>query len=111
MSNISLDKEDFLKIIKALPEDLKEKLTKAATKGFDNKISIIKKFIQEFEDDDMVDVLVANTIGIIIQEFFSSFRAAAILAHDKGVSEISGEEISKMLIASLCKVTSSIQNS
>jgi len=110
MSNVSIEQEDFLKIINFLPEDLKEKLIKAATQGFDSKISILKKFIQEFEDDDMVDALVANVVGDIIQEFFNRFRVAAIFAHDKGISEIKGEEISKMLIESLCKVTRRLQD-
>lgn len=63
---ISMNMDDMKEILDALPDELKEKIMKQLKP--DSGLEYIKNFIEKYDDDDMIDHIIAHTIANLISK-------------------------------------------
>lgn len=63
---VSIDGEDMKKILDALPEALRDKILEQIKP--DSGIGRVKEFLEEYDDDDMRDHIIAHTISNLISK-------------------------------------------
>lgn len=63
---ISMDMDDMKEILAALPDELKEKIMKQLKP--DSGFEYIKNFIEKYDDDDMIDHIIAHTVSNLISK-------------------------------------------
>lgn len=71
---ISMGMEDMKEILDALPEELRKKIMEQIKP--DSGIGRIEQFVEEYEDDDMRDHIIAHTISNLIKKIGSVSTSA-----------------------------------
>jgi hypothetical protein len=71
---ISMGMDDMKEILDALPEELRKKIMEQIKP--DSGIGRIQEFVEEYEDDDMRDHIIAHTVSNLIKKIGSVSTSA-----------------------------------
>ncbi len=105
MKSIEMTNEDMQEIFANIPEHLKEKL-KAKIKP-DSGIHTIKNFVEQYDDDHMLDHVMASTISNLFCRVLSGFRTT----QEGSTHDIRAAQIGYIILESLKTEAVALQDS
>lgn len=73
IKSIEMTKEDMEEILKHVPDHIKEKLFDAMNPDYG--ISLVKHFVEQYDDDDLLDNIIAHTISSLIRRMVSGAKS------------------------------------
>lgn len=75
IKTLELNAEDMNELMEHLPDNLKKKLAELIRP--DSGIGVVKQFIDEFEDENMLDHIVSHTISNLIRKITGAASSMA----------------------------------
>ena len=107
IKSIEINQEDMEKILDALPLHIQNKIKdQIESQKPDSGIRIIKQFVEQYEDDQMVDhMLACAASGIIVR----TITSLSILQKNKKTLKLSPHELSCIIIDCMKKLANILE--
>ncbi len=107
MKAIEMTPQELKELLKHMPEHLKAKLFELVKP--DSGIDIVKEFVEKYEDDDMLDHILAHTASNLIRKISTVARELTKDRKKEGKKRISTIDLGKVVIECLKDEAKNIQ--
>jgi hypothetical protein len=107
MKAIEMTRDELKELLKHLPEHLKDKLFHMVKP--DSGIEVVKKFVDDYEDDDMRDHIMAHAVSNLIRGIYKVSRAVVKDRKKEGKKGLNTIEMGYLVIECLKKEAENIK--
>lgn len=104
---ISMDMDDMKEILDALPEELRKKIMEQIKP--DSGIGIVEQFVKQYEDDNMMDHILAHTISNLMRKIIEVSQGISKDRKKEGKRRVSAIELGMIVIECLKDEAKNIQ--
>ena len=104
---VEMNREDMEKILDALPKDLRKKILDQIKP--DSGISIVEQFVEQYDDDNMLDHILAHTTSNVIRKITEVAQGVSKDRKKEGKGRINTLELGMIVIECLKDEAKNIQ--
>ncbi len=108
---IEMSRDDMEEIFNHMPDHLKEKLKSVIESVSlpDTGIEVVKQFVEQYEDDDVMDGIISFTCATLIKKITTISRKLAKKNEKTGKKGMTGSEMALVVISCLRDEASNIE--